>query len=157
MTNRNKMHNESRSEQSNNPTKSKWQFSTLSVTLTTASLGCKYVIRHCESKQMTQWMTHVRSNIAKEQSKFPYTLNQTFKVQWPLEKINYLSEAVWSHSIRTRQGTTQTFERFKARHNTMQHAMSRQNTVQHVTARHNTNTRTRQGTTQHSVTGLGTT
>jgi len=86
MTNRNKVHNESRFEPSNNPTKSKRHFSTFSANLTTASRGRKYVIRHYESKQTTQWMTKVRSAIAKEQSKFPYTLKQTCKVQRPLEK-----------------------------------------------------------------------
>jgi len=94
MTNRDEVHNESRSESSNNPTKSKWHYTTFSATLTTASLDCKYVIRHCDFKQMTQWMTE-RKDIVKEKSKFPYILKQTCKVQRPLEKVNYLSEAVW--------------------------------------------------------------
>ena len=142
MTNRDEVRNESRSEPSNNTTKSKRHFTTFSATLTTACLGCKYVIRHCESKQMTQWMTNVRSDIAKEQSKFTYTLKQTCKVQRPLEKIIYLSEAVWSHSIRTRQGTTRHKHLNASRHDTTQ-------TMQHAMERRNTNIVTRHGTTQY--------
>jgi len=41
MTNRDEVHNESRSMPSNNATMSKWHFTTFSATLTTAPLGCK--------------------------------------------------------------------------------------------------------------------
>ena len=51
------------------------------ASLTTASIGCKYVFSHCESKQTTKWMTNVRSDIVKEQPTFPYILKQTCKLQ----------------------------------------------------------------------------